>query len=29
MDWRGARLMAKRADGEGTKIVKVSDRDLS
>ena len=28
MDRRGARLMAKIADGEGTKIVKVSDRDL-
>jgi hypothetical protein len=28
MDRRGARLMAKRANGEGTKIVKVPDRDL-
>jgi hypothetical protein len=28
MDQRGARLMAKRANGEGTKIVKVPDRDL-
>jgi hypothetical protein len=28
MDRRRARLMAKRANGEGTKIVKVPDRDL-
>ena len=28
MDRRGAKLMAKRANGEGTKIVKVADRDL-
>jgi hypothetical protein len=28
MDWRGARLMAKRANGEDTKIVKVPNRNL-